>query len=100
MSLSLIVQSPSQPYETPPPRSDHRTHSYATLVADQLATAQIADAAAIALNAPVNGPAQHSGILGYHHCLVMRQALSGLSEEQALMDWLKIEVVPVFWTGC
>jgi len=42
---------------------------------------QIAPAAATVLNAPVNGPAQHSGMLGYHHCSVVNQAVSGLSEE-------------------
>ena len=40
--------------------------------------------AIIALIAPVNGPVQDFGKVGCHHCLAMKQAASGLSEEQAL----------------
>ena len=58
------------------------------LVADQSVLAELSVSAAIALNAPVSGSQHHLGMLGYRHCLVMLQACSGLSEEQAWMAWV------------
>lgn len=54
------------------------------LVADQLVMAELSVSAAIVRIAPVNGPVQDFGKLGCHHCLAMKQAASGLSEERAL----------------
>jgi hypothetical protein len=69
--LSFIVQLPLQLCETQPHHSQRHKHTHAMLVADQLVMAELSVSAAIVCSAPVNGPLNRFGALGYQQCLAL-----------------------------
>jgi hypothetical protein len=54
-----------------PHHSERHKHIRVMLVADQLVIAQLVVSATIVLIAPVNGPVQDFGKLGYQQCLAL-----------------------------
>ena len=65
------MQLPAQLCEMRPHHSERHKHIRVMLVADQLVIAQLVVSATIVLIAPVNGPVQDFGKLGYQQCLAL-----------------------------